>query len=767
MAARWRGTCWMIIVWSLGISRIAWTQWIAPGELARPHEKLRGVTNCTKCHEFGRGPAVEKCLACHEPVAQDVRNRTGFHGRLPKDQVCWECHSEHRGRDYQLVRLDAETFDHRQTDFPLTGAHVDVACARCHRKARYLGTPTDCHACHAPKHGMRFGADCTGCHTTVAWSPVSFDHGQTRFPLRGAHVRVDCAKCHRQTLTQFKASVRFDDCIGCHRDPHRGQFRPQRCRDCHVETSFVEIPGFDHDRTRFPLTGAHRRLTCMRCHAGHRFRGTPLQCQGCHTNPHRRIRIPDCTRCHTTRTWTVQQFDHARTGFPLLGKHAMIACQECHRMGIRRKLATTCDGCHRSPHPRRVVAYRDCTACHMFDAWSVPTYDHRVSGFVLRGAHLDLQCRQCHTEERGGLHLPGRDCQLCHADPHRGAFGQDCTRCHAETVWTAVTFDHAQTKFPLTGRHLQVQCTQCHMPPGYRVRGIRCRDCHSDPHHGQFGQNCARCHSTEGWPPTAFDHTRTGFPLTGRHAEIACRACHTDWQTKLRPACDSCHTSPHEPTLRMACTDCHDPTGPWDQLKYTHERKDLFVFHTLIRCNQCHLQHRFTAASTNCTSCHTDYHEGAMGADCYRCHRWPAWRVVSFDHAETGFPLVGAHLALECGDCHRDVQTFRIIPRPMQCADCHEKHYRTATFPHARYGAGLNCQECHLQDKWQGAHSPFWFNLQTGTHAGIACAVCHKVAGDMFQYTCHDCHRGHAGDRGGRCLDCHIGGFEIEGEEGG
>ena len=133
--------------------------------------------------------------------------------------------------------------------------------------------------------------------------------------------------------------------------------------------------------------------------------------------------------------------------------------------------------------------------------------------------------------------------------------------------------------------------------------------------------------------------------------------------------------------------------------------------------------------------------------------------VTQFNHNQTGFPLMGTHRALECGDCHRDLQTFKIVPRPTECASCHEADYRSARFPHAAYGAGRNCQECHLQDTWVYAHSPYWFNIQTGRHAGIACTTCHKNAQDYREYSCHECHAGHSGDRNGRCLDCHPGGF--------
>lgn len=262
-----------------------------------------------------------------------------------------------------------------------------------------------------------------------------------------------------------------------------------------------------------------------------------------------------------------------------------------------------------------------------------------------------------------------------------------------------------------------------------------------------------------------FNHADTGFVLNGRHAQLGCEACHGDMDRTLEARCDFCHRAPHDAGLRKACTDCHDPQRGWPGVSFRHPRRDLWTFHDRNACRTCHSQLRFTGLNRNCVSCHTDFHQGALGSDCFRCHNQPAWRVNRFRHEESGFPLMGAHLGLECGDCHRDLRSMRIIPRPDGCVSCHDGQYRSASFPHAAYGAGRDCQECHLQDSWSYAHSPYWFNIQSGPHHGVECASCHKVGRDFRRYSCHDCHRGHTGDHDGRCLDCHAGGFPTGGEE--
>ena len=47
------------------------------------------------------------------------------------------------------------------------------------------------------------------------------------------------------------------------------------------------------------------------------------------------------------------------------------------------------------------------------------------------------------------------------------------------------------------------------------------------------GIDCGNCHTPASWQMTGgktgqgFDHSRTGFPLTGRHDSAACNQCHS------------------------------------------------------------------------------------------------------------------------------------------------------------------------------------------------------------------------------------------------
>ncbi|MEI4927161.1 hypothetical protein Q8G50_32095, partial [Klebsiella pneumoniae] len=57
-----------------------------------------------------------------------------------------------------------------------------------------------------------------------------------------------------------------------------------------------------------------------------------------------------------------------------------------------------------------------------------------------------------------------------------------------------------------------------------------------------FPTTCATCHTTASWLGATFDHSTTGFALTGAHTTVACNLCHT---TANPPPtdCYSCHTA--------------------------------------------------------------------------------------------------------------------------------------------------------------------------------------------------------------------------------
>ncbi len=606
------------------------------------------------------------CLDCHREIASLMARRQGYHGQLAgrpaAAQRCATCHPEHAGRDFALIAWpdsSPQRFDHRTAGWPLDGKHAALACGRCHQEA-FRTAPV---AALSPR---RSGAGWVGLDTT-------------------------CSSCHARD------------------DAHRGALG-SGCADCHTTGGWSPASRFDHDRSRYPLTGAHRQVICAQCHlrAGMvpdtaadgrpvpRFRPLDFgECSACHADPHRGAMSSRCSSCHVTAGFDVidhRTFNHAATAFPLLGKHRGVACEACHGPGMARPRPAfaACADCHRDVHRGEATvagAAVDCRTCHTVDGFVPVTFsraDHAKTRFPLGGAHRDVACAACHIPTRVAgdtativpLRIAVAGCATCHADPHGGQVTTPaCDGCHTDAAWNTVTFDsaaHARSGFPLAGRHAAIACAACHgvRRPGlpapaapaagtagvqFRIGESRCADCHADPHRGGGDSiatgDCAGCHSPAGFFPatvSAEAHARFGFALDGAHGAAACRDCHTQWSA--RRGDDTAGA-----TLIAAVT----PLRP--------------VALAAVRARRC-------------AGCHADPHGGqfrprADSGRCDACHATDTFiGAARFDHdhdPDAAFPLEGAHARVACGACHRrgsgaaaaGVVTYRPLSR--RCEDCH------------------------------------------------------------------------------------------------
>ncbi|RMF67902.1 MAG: hypothetical protein D6743_04165 [Calditrichaeota bacterium] len=273
------------------------------------------------------------------------------------------------------------------TRFPLLGMHKNVACEKCHTSGKFKKPLrfANCSDCHRDVHRGQFvdRADrgrCDSCHDVFGFTPAKFgieEHASTAYPLTGAHLAVPCVSCHLVATRGRLAGIRMFEfqntrCNGCHADVHRGQFKAQidrgGCESCHQTSDWLDNK-FDHNRSRFPLVGEHRKVACEKCHKRVDV-GTPRErilfkpmdrrCRGCHEDVHlgQFSRSPNpkaCETCHTPKDWLALIFDHNRDAlFKLRGAHEKVACGECHkeeRKGsvrfIRfRPLDRRCEGCH-------------------------------------------------------------------------------------------------------------------------------------------------------------------------------------------------------------------------------------------------------------------------------------------------------------------------------------------------------------------------------------------------------------------------------------
>jgi hypothetical protein len=271
---------------------------------------------CGDCHTTTYKGTPRECVACHRKDYNGAKNPNHSASGFPTS-----CNSCHTVQAWQPALFT----DHSRTGFPLTGAHASVDCAQCHPNGRFAGTPRDCYSCHKsnydstnnPNHAAAgIPTTCDACHSTTAWQPANnFNHNNTPFPLTGAHRSVPCAQCH--VNGRFAGTP--TDCYSCHKSNydstnnpnHAAAGFPTSCQTCHTTTAW-QPASFDHNKTPFPLTGAHTSVSCDRCHPGGRFAGTPTDCYSCHKSDYDSTRDPNhraegfpttCQNCHNTGSW--------------------------------------------------------------------------------------------------------------------------------------------------------------------------------------------------------------------------------------------------------------------------------------------------------------------------------------------------------------------------------------------------------------------------------------------------------------------------------
>ena len=551
-------------------------------------------------------------------------------------------------------------------------------CKNCHVRFDRAAQPRLCMDCHKEVgadvrnkqgyHGRLKDVECRRCHTEhkgreariVNLDEKTFDHAQTDFLLKDKHRVLSCAKCH---LAGKKHSAAASSCGACHRkdDKHKDSLGP-KCDSCHSEKGWKETR-FDHAKTKFPLLFRHEKVKCAECHAdAAHFANTARECVSCHRkdDKHKDTLGAKCESCHSEKSWKEARFDHAKTRFPLLLRHANVKCAECHAdLQHFAKTARDCVSCHRKNDTHKGTLGTKCDACHTEKSWKEALrFDHdRDTRFPLRDKHRDARCEGCHQDARhkGGRFQEklSRDCYACHERDdrekgHKGRYGQKCESCHVEKSFKSPTFEHERdAKFVLRGMHEKAKCDSCHKGDLYRDKlGQRCFGCHAkdDKHKAQLGEDCAKCHNERGWKEAvAFDHNRSRFPLLFGHAKLECRKCHASPAFKdARIECVSCHAKDdfHKERLGPKCEDCHKPES-WKRWDFDHNLRSRFKLveaHAKAKCLYCHqkpVKDRITLA-TDCYACHRqdDIHLETKGTDCERCHFPDDWRK-NHENAQT------------------------------------------------------------------------------------------------------------------------------------
>ncbi len=586
------------------------------------------------------------------------------------------------------------------------------------------------------------------------------------------------------------------------RSPHGALTMP--CENCHTFSGWTPLRKFlefDHNTTPFPLRGRHQGVACQQCHTKLVFSNTGTRCADCHADIHRRQFGAECERCHNVRGWQeVRAQQQHQNRFPLLGAHALLECDACHKgaaTGQFTGLSTECVSCHAAnyaqttvPNHRKSDFPTTCQTCHSMDGWAGAKFDHgAVTGFPLTGAHAKLDCSACHAS--GNFQGNKADCYSCHAkdfaatnnpDHTKAGFPQQCSLCHTTAGWANAKFDHnAFTKFPLTGMHVSQPCSACHASGTYVGLNTACVSCHlkdytstQNPNHTTAGlpQTCDRCHTPAGWTPATMDHSLTRFPLTGAHVNVACAQCHVNGvYTGTSTACSSCHINNYNATTNpnhkatgfpTDCSLCHTTTS-FSGATFAHSTFPLTGVHATLQCSQCHADGVYAGKPKDCASCHlanynstTNPNHKAAGfpTDCSLCHSTAGWAGATFNHSTTQFPLTGAHVSQSCSACHASGVYAGLSTA---CVSCHLSNYNSTTNPnHAVGGFPQTCNTCHTTIAWIPStfnHANTAFPL-TGKHTTVACSNCH--VNGTYAGTPTDCYSCHKADYNGVSNPNHV-----------
>ncbi len=336
----------------------------------------------------------------------------------------------------------------------------------------------------------------------------------------------------------------------------------------------------------------------------------------------------------------------------------------------------------------------------------------------------------------------------------------------AQAENSSAKLSHDSTNFPLKGKHRDAECSECHLKGVIQNTPSNCEACHwerkrDDRYNLQLGYHCNECHNPFDWKKlnmNAWDHfQQTGFALKGIHKTLDCFSCHKGkFRAGNRNDCIDCHREDFEEvsdpnhkinSFPTDCTICHKSMVSWEGAKYFHANNPLTGAHLTLDCSECHKDGNFTPLSSECISCHReDYNnakdpnhlKGNYSLNCMTCHRSMSnWHDASFAH--DNFPLLGAHKALDCSDCHKN-GIYTGLSK--ECYSCHKSDYDKTTNPnHKTTGFPTTCDSCHYNThtSWGQAVFLHQFPITSGKHSGFACSDCH-ITSNYNEFSCIDCH---------------------------
>lgn len=264
-----------------------------------------------------------------------------------------------------------------------------------------------------------------------------------------------------------------------------------------------------------------------------------------------------------------------------------------------------------------------------------------------------------------------------------------------------------------------------------------------------FGLSAAFAQTVPDSSGTPFNHTGTGFPLSGAHVTARCESCHLQGVFRGTPRdCATCHRmggrvisaermpATHIPTsANQDCDTCHR-TNSWSPAMFTHQGV------MTGRCDTCH--NNINAPGKPATHTPTT-------SSCDSCHKLTAWTPAGYDHASVAPGT--------CATCHNGSKATgkpaNHIPTAASCDTCHPKPPASMSFAQARMnhtGMAGQCSTCH-----SGSYLAWNAQTKPSTHivTTAQCDSCHHSTTTWA--TASFDHAAAAPAVTGRCSSCHNG----------
>ncbi len=494
------------------------------------------VGSCDSCH-MGQYPGVmakpaihiptlgAKCDGCHTTAAT-TKSFLGvtFHttGLVPTN-ICSNCHSG------QFAAARAKPATHVMTSAQCDTCHVNTAnyttwlgatfthanppgvCATCHNGVTARGKPVyhvpttlacDNGACHTQTNTLNYTTFLGVIYTHPAPITQRCDtchNGTTAKGKMASHVvtSADCGVCHVNTAnyTTFLGAVYTHPtpvtqrCDSCHNGTIAKGKMPSHivtsadCGVCHVNTAnYTTFLGATYVHSPVPAAGS-----CGTCHNNVTALGKPAW---------HMVTTGTCDSCHPGAL-AAMSFVGGQ-GAPNHAGFAVTSCATgaCHN-------GTNAKGMSPGHIPTGTIS---CGYCHAPFGGAVTTFNPGTMGSTGHAAVTSIRCYSCHNgaytsqglNQGGALAMPGNHIPLT-----------------------------------ITGGVGGLECTTCHISPGYNTAGAA------------------------GWLPEKMNHNGA----SGMGAPIYCVTCHLSGTAYLAPGIIKKSHNGSSTAKDCSSASCHKPLG--------------------------------------------------------------------------------------------------------------------------------------------------------------------------------------------------------------